>query len=74
MLYVWFVPTQGAALPTMLPGCAGTVFTVTGSVEGAEIPQAFVTVTLTAPLVLDAVVVRELVLEVPVQPAGVVQL
>jgi hypothetical protein len=58
----------------MMPGCAGTVFTVTGSVEGAEIPQALVTVTLTAPLVLDAIVARELVFEVPIQPAGVVQL
>lgn len=64
---------QGAALPVTGPGCAGAVFTVTARVAGADTPQTFVTVTLTFPPVADAVVVREFVVEVPVHPAGVVQ-
>jgi hypothetical protein len=40
---------------------------------GEEVPQALVTVTLTLPEVAEAVTERALVVEVPLQPEGIVQ-
>ena len=60
---------QGEALPLMVPGCAGTVLTVTG-IELAELlPQVLLAVTETLPKP-PAIAVIELVAEVPVHPEG----
>ncbi len=57
----------------MAPGVPGKAVTVTGKVCAAEVPQALVAVTVMLPLVAPAVVVRLVVVLLPVQPAGVVQ-
>lgn len=59
--------------PVMAEGCAGGDVTITPIVEAAEVPQALDAVTVMLPLVAEATVVSELVVEEPVHPPGVVQ-
>jgi hypothetical protein len=54
----------------MEPGCAGTVVVVTARVLAMLVPQAFVAVTEMSPPTVPAVTVMELVVELPVHPAG----
>ena len=70
MLYISELPVQMAELPLMLPGIAGAPFTVTLNVSSAEEPQELSAVTVTLPLVVPAVVLIEVVAEVPVHPPG----
>ena len=60
-------------MPLIAPGVEGIVFTVTLNVCAAELPQVFAAITKTLPLVALAVVVITLVIEIPVQPPGKVQ-
>lgn len=73
MLYVFELPEQTMVLPLMLPGVAGMVFTVTDNDCTADEPQLLFADTVTFPLVVLAVAVMELVMEVPAQPLGNVQ-
>ena len=57
----------------MLPGCEGTVFTVTDKHLWVLEPQALFAVTQICPLLALAVVVMEFVVELPVHPVGRVQ-
>ena len=57
-------------VPEIAPGVAGAEFTVIARVEEAEEPHELFAVTLMFPLVALAVVVIELVVEVPVHPPG----
>jgi hypothetical protein len=63
-------PKQTVGPPKIVPGVAGAVFTVIARVEEAEDPHELFAVTLILPLVALAVVVIELVVDVPVQPPG----
>ena len=58
------------ASPLIGPGCAGVLFTVTANVCAGDEPQILLAVTETFPLVILAVVLIELVVEVPVHPEG----
>ena len=57
----------------MLPGVAGMTFTVTAFVCAADEPHALFAVTVIFAPVGPAVVMMELVAEVPVHPPGIVQ-
>ena len=57
----------------MVPGCAGAPPTVVATVCAIEVPQVEVAMTDIVPAVLPGVAVIELVVEVPVQPEGSVQ-
>ena len=57
----------------MMPGVAGTGFTVTLSVCAAELPQELFTFTVMFPLIAEAVALIELVVDAPVHPEGRVQ-
>jgi hypothetical protein len=61
------------AVPEIVPGVAGIVFTVIAKLAAEEFPQALFAVTVMFPLVELAVVFIELVVEVPLQPPGNVQ-
>ena len=67
------VPEHGLALPVIVPGCAGVGDGVVASVRAVEVPQVFVAVTLTLPAVALGVAEIVVVVDVPVQPAGSVQ-
>jgi len=54
----------------MVPGCAGTVVPVTGSVLGGLAPQALLAVTEIIPLPAPTVAVIELEVELPLHPEG----
>jgi hypothetical protein len=73
MEYVLLLPEQIVAGPEIVAGVAGVEFTVTVNVCADEVPQEFVAVTVMFPLVAFAVVVIEFVVELPLQPEGVVQ-
>ena len=73
MLYVFELPEQTVVLPVMAPGWAMTPDTVTDNVLGVDEPQALFAVTEMFPLVALAVVVIDVVVDVPVQPTGKVQ-
>ena len=60
-------------LPEIVPGVAGVVFTVTTIVCAGELPQILFAVTVTFPLVILAVVLIDVVVDVPVHPPGRVQ-
>jgi hypothetical protein len=66
------VPLMIAFVEVMV-GAAGVVFTKIVCDAAAEVPHALVAVTVTFPPVAFAVVVIELVVDVPVQPLGNVQ-
>ena len=58
-------------MPLIAPGVAGAaVVTLTASVAGLEFPQVLFAVTDTVPLLVPAVVLIELVVDVPVHVAG----
>ena len=71
--YVFVVPEQIVAVPEIVPGVAGIVFTTTAKVCPEEFPQALFAVTVIFPLVALAVALIEFVVDVPVQPPGNVQ-
>jgi hypothetical protein len=73
----WLPPSVLMELFTLLSvlhwdGTAQDV-TVTARLAAGDVPQAFVGVTETVPLADPAVAVMEVVVEVPVQPGGSVQ-
>lgn len=70
--YVWLVPLQTLAFPVMAPGTAGMPVGVTASVYTTPDPQAFPAATVTLPLVVVVLAGREVVLEEPDQPVGIV--
>jgi len=67
------VPEHGVALPVIAPGVAGVDAGVTAKVAAALVPQVFVAVTVTLPAVAFGVAEILVVVEVPDQPAGRVQ-
>ena len=58
----------------MVPGCAGTVETVTANVRAVLVPQLLVAVTEMVPPALPTVALMEVELEVPLHPEGRSQL
>jgi hypothetical protein len=72
MEYVLLLPEQIATAPEIVPGVAGIEFTVTANVCAGEVPHTLSAVTVIFPLVVPAVVVIEFVVDVPLQPDGVV--
>ena len=70
MLYVLELPEQTVALPVMDPGVVGTPVIVTANACAADVPHALVAVTEILPPVALAVVVIDVVVDVPVQPPG----
>lgn len=68
--YVFDVPEHTVALPVMVPGCAGTGFTVIVNDCIEEEPQLLLAVTVIFPLEVPAVAVIVFVVEVPVHPDG----
>ena len=72
---MFVVPEQIVVAPVIALGADGAeLTTVTTLVEEVLVPQEFVAVTDTFPLVALAVVEIEFVVDVPVQPEGKVQL
>ena len=71
---MFVVPEQIVVVPVIVPGAAGAELTVIACVEAKLVPQPFVAVTDTFPLVALAVAEIEFVVDVPVQPEGKVQL
>ena len=67
------VPEHIVADPVMAPGWAGVLFTVTDIICAKDEQEPLFAVTETFPLVVLAVALIELVVDVPVQPAGNVQ-
>jgi hypothetical protein len=67
------LPEQIVVLPVIGPGVAGMVFTVTAKVRGVDVPHVLLAVTVTFPLVVLATAVMDVVVDVPVQPPGNVQ-
>ena len=63
-------PEHGSGFPTMVLGGVGRGFTVTGNVPGMLAPQAFMARRVILPEAEPTVTLMELVVEVPVQPAG----
>ena len=70
---MFVLPEQIVVLPEMVPGCVGPAFTVTDKVCTAELPQALLATTVMLPPVEPAVVEIELVVLLPDQPLGKVQ-
>ena len=73
MLYVFVLPEQTVAAPVIAPGMAGMLFTVTANVCAADDPQLALATTEISPPAALAVAVMDMVVEVPVQPEGNVQ-
>ena len=67
------LPEHIGVNPEIVPGVAGVVFTVIANICDELLPQVLFAVTVIFPLVVDAVVLMELVVEVPVHPPGNVQ-
>jgi hypothetical protein len=68
--YKLLLPEQIIVDPDMVPGVAGTLFTVIPSVCTELAPQVLFAVTVTDPLFAPAVVVMLYVVLVPDQPPG----
>ena len=68
--YVCVVAGQTAALPAMVPGCAGIARVVMANVLAVLLPQVLEAITEILPEVVPVVTVIELVVDVPVQPEG----
>jgi len=68
--YMFDVPWHIVALPEMVPGVAGTEFTVTAKVCAGEEPHVLFAVTVIFPLVEFAVAAILVVVEVPAHPEG----
>ena len=73
MLYVIELPAQTEAVPLMVPGVAGMILTVMLWVCKDDEPQALFAFTVIFPPDEPAVVVIDVVVEVPDQPEGKVQ-
>ena len=73
MLYVVEIPEHGVALPDIVPGVPIAPLTVMAKVLAVDDPQVLLAVTLTLPEVALVVVVILVVVDVPVQPPGNVQ-
>jgi hypothetical protein len=73
ILYVVATPEHGVAEPVIVPGVAGVEDGVTAKVLAGELPQILLATTLTLPAVALGVTVMLVVVEVPVQPPGKVQ-
>lgn len=69
---MFVVPEQIGVEPLMIPGVAGLVFTIIDLVCAADVPQAFVAVTVIFPPVAFDVVLMLVVVDVPVHPPGTV--
>jgi hypothetical protein len=67
---VFKLAAHTALLPVMLPGVGGMTLTVTAFVCAADEPQALLAVTVMFPPVIPAVVIIDVVVEVPVHPPG----
>ena len=65
---------QRVSFPEMLVGVEGVLCGVTTNVEAPLVPQIFVAVTDTVPAVVFGTTLTVLVVDVPVKPAGNVQL
>ena len=70
MLYVCEVPSQGLALPVIVPGWAGTDCTVTASVCVVLLPHELTAATDTVPLLAPTVAVMLGDVELPDHPDG----
>ena len=64
------LPEQMVAVPLIVPGVAGIVFTTIACEEADDAPHPLLAVTVTLPAVEFAIAVIELVVDVPVQPLG----
>lgn len=64
---------QIVVVPEIVPGVDGIVFTIIAKVSGVDEPHALFAVTVIFPLVADAVVLMEFVVDVPDHPPGNVQ-
>ena len=73
MLYVFVLPEQMVALPVIAPGEAGAVAIVTARICAEDVLLQPLAATETFPPVEFAVAFMEVVVEVPVQPLGIVQ-
>jgi hypothetical protein len=74
-LYVWVVPPHIWLLPLMFPGCIGVVpVALILIVWAIDVPQVEVAVTEIVPPVAPGTATIELVVDVPLQPEGSVQL
>ena len=73
MLYVVAAPEHGVAVPVIAPGVPMAPLTVMAKVLAVEDPHVLFAVTLTLPEVALVVVVILVVVDVPVQPPGKVQ-
>jgi hypothetical protein len=70
MVYVSESPEQSITSPLMVPGFAGMLFTITANACAVDDPQALLAVTEMFPPEASAVILIELVVEVPVHPEG----
>jgi hypothetical protein len=70
MLYVLTVPAQTGVLPEIVPGCAGMTITVTLFVLSGPDPHRLFAYTDIVPPDVPAVAFIEVVVELPVHPAG----
>ena len=61
-------------LPVIVPGCTGTLLTVSASEVVAEVPQPFCAATVMLPLFAPMVTVIVVSVELPVVPLGNVQM
>ena len=73
MLYVVATAEHGVAVPAIAPGVPIAPLTVMAKVLAVDDPQVLLAVTLTLPEVALVVVVILVVVDVPVQPPGKVQ-
>ena len=73
MLYVVATDEHGVVVPVIAPGVPIAPLTVMAKVDAVDDPQALLAVTLTLPEVALVVVVILVVVDVPVQPPGNVQ-
>lgn len=73
MLYAFELPAQIVVLPEIFPGTAGWELTVTFNVWAVDVPQVLIALTVTAPLLLNAVALIVFEVELPFHPEGKVQ-
>ena len=73
MLYEAELPASTFIEPEIVPGVAGAMVGVTAKVPGDEVPQVPLATTLTFPAVAFGVAEILVVVELPVQPPGKVQ-
>ena len=64
------MPAHTAVFPETAPGCAGNTVAVTDNICGVLLPQLLLAVTEILPPAAPVVTIIELVMELPVHPAG----